>query len=175
MKTATATLDIQRCVNALLGVLDRDIDQLEKNLSRLDQLRRFVVKQEHDSLMRLLENIQTESKSQQHNDLQRQAIRKDLASLLNCTVDKVTLTRIETQLPEEKKSDLRYRKKKLQELTGLLKKEFLGTQLLLSDCQRFNRTLLNSIFKTGLSQTMTYKSTGQSERQTDTVFMNLKL
>jgi len=174
MKTTKAELELQSGVDELFAVLDRDIDHLEKNLSRLDQLRSFVVKQDQDSLGRLLDNIRVESKLQQHNDTQRQTIRKDLAFSLNCSVEDVTLTRIAAYLSGEKKSELLQRKKRLNALAGLLKKEYLGTQLLLSDCQRFNRTLLKRIFEKGQSNNITYKSTGHSERQTDTVFMNLK-
>ena len=174
MKMPIAEREIEDCVKRLLAVLDKDIEHLEKNLSRLNELRSSVVRQDQDYLCQLLDYIRIEVKSQQHNDLQRHFIRKQLAFFLCCPAEDVTLTRIETTLPDPQKNELVERKNKLRSLTGALKKEFMATQLLLSDCQRFNRSLLKSIFESGQSQNVTYKPSGQSERQTDTVFMNLK-
>lgn len=174
MKTPMAELEIENCVDRLFAVLDKDIEHIEENLSRLNELRSLVVRQDQDSLGRLLDRIQTEAKSQQHNDLKRYSIRKQLAFFLSCSAEEVTLTRVEATLSPSQKGGLVARKNELKKLTGTLKKEFLATQVLLSDCQRFNRTLLKSIFESGQSQNITYKATGKSERQTDTVFMNLK-
>ena len=57
MKTEIHKLEIEDCVSQLLTVLDKDIEYLEDNLTRLDNLRRLVIKQDNDLLGRLLENM----------------------------------------------------------------------------------------------------------------------
>lgn len=174
MRNQTVDIEIEDCVNQLLTVLDHDIDYLEANIARLNELRALVVKQDSQSLSTLLAAIQSAAKRYQGNELKRQMLRVRLAALLSCSPKEITLTRMETHVTNGRNADIASRKNRLQALTGLLKKEYLGVQMLLADCARFNRLLLKIIFETGRSETITYKPTGAAQRQTDTVFMNLQ-
>ena len=174
MNTEIPGLEIEDCVDQLLVVLDKDIEYLEDNISRLNELRGLVVKQDCDALNQLLRNIQSETKTYRQNELKRQILRKKLAAVLNCGPEEITLTRLGSRLTGSKNNDVSKRKTRLQELTRLLKKEYAGTQFLLVDCARFNRFLLKRIFDAGRSENLTYKPTGTTEQQTDTVFMNLE-
>ena len=174
MNTEISEREIEDCVDQLLVVLDKDMEYLEDNISRLNELRSLVVKQDCDALNQLLRNIQSETKTYHQNELKRQILRKKLAAVFNCSPEKITLTRLETSLTNSKSTEVTKRKTRLQELTRLLKKEYAGTQFLLVDCTRFNRLLLKSIFDAGQSENIMYKPTGTTERQTDTVFMNLQ-
>ena len=173
MKTESE-LTIEMCVDQLLAVLDRDIENLQETLSRLNELRRRVVKQDLDALRQLLESIRTDSKIHQDNEHLRQLLRKKLAAALSCAFEDITLTYLGTRLTAVQNNEITKRKTKLQALAGLLKKEYAATQMLLADCGRFNRLLLKTIFETGQSKTITYKPTGTAERQTNTLFMNLQ-
>ena len=170
----TQTLEIEAFADQLLVVLDRDIRHLESTLTTLDQLRRFVVMQNNHALNQLLGNIQSQAKEFRENESNRQALRKELAVIFGCHGEQLTLSRIASRLAQEKKTEIVKRQNKLRTLTALMKKEHLTTQVLLSDCARFNRTLLKTIFETGQSKNITYKPTGNTERQTDTVFMNIQ-
>jgi hypothetical protein len=66
------------------------------------------------------------------------------------------------------------RRKKLQTLVEKLKKEYLSTTMLLSECARFNSVLLKSVLELGQAEMITYSSGGFAERQTDSAFMNLR-
>ena len=170
----TTTIEIEDRVDELLAVLDRDIQHMQESLSKLDELRSSVVKRDDATLGKLLESIQSESDNYKNNELKRQSIRKDLAAVLNCSPGQVTLSRLEAELTGTKKAQVGERKTILRSLAEELKKEHLSTAMLLSDCARFNKLLLKSIFELGRTATITYDSNGATRRQTDTAFVNLQ-
>lgn len=175
MKTQTTEFEIEKYIDRLLAILDKDVEHLENNISKLNELRSLVVKQDNDALTGLLENIRTESMAYRDNERNRQMVQCKLADLFDCPLEQLTLSRLEKELPLQRKSEIVVRKNKLRMLAGMLKKEHLSTQMLLADCARFNRLLLKRIFETGRSQNIMYKPTGTTERSTDNVFMNLQL
>ncbi|PKL50680.1 MAG: hypothetical protein CVV39_01090 [Planctomycetes bacterium HGW-Planctomycetes-1] len=171
----TAAIEIEDKVNQLLAVLDNDIRHIQDNLSRLNELRGFIVKRNDASLQKLLENIRSESGGYRENELKRQSLRKELAAALGCDFRQMTLSRLETELPEETKSQVARKRTELKTLAEKLKNEHLSTVMLLSDCARFNSTLLKSVLELGQTGTITYSSRGFARRQDDSAFMNLQL
>ena len=170
----TTAIKIEGRVDELLTVLDRDIQYMHESLSRLNELRTLVVKRDDTALARLLEDIQTEADSYRDNELKRQSIRNELAVVLDCTPEQITLSRLETELSGTEKVQVAERKAILRTLAKELKKEHLGTMMLLSDCARFNGLLLKSVFNLGGTGTVTYNSNGYTKRQTDIAFVNLQ-
>jgi len=162
-------------IDELLVVLDKDIEHIEESLSRLNELRSLVVKRDDTSLGKLLESIQVESDSYRRHESQRQSIRKELANAMGCSLEEMTLTRLEASLWEEKKAQVSERRAKLRSLIEELKKEYLSTAMLLSDCARFNRLLLQSVFGFGKTETITYSSDGNTKRQGETAFVNMQV
>ncbi|MHC4158123.1 MAG: flagellar export chaperone FlgN [Planctomycetota bacterium] len=170
----TTTPGIEDKIDELLACLDTDIEHIKKSLSRLNELRSLVVKRDDASLGKLLESIRTESDNCRKNELRRQSVRKELAIALDCGIEQVTLSSLDTVLPEEQKVQVAERKSKLQSLAEELKREHLSTALLLAECARFNRLLLKSIFDLGRTGMVYYGSDGSTKRQIDTAFMNLQ-
>jgi len=165
---------IEDKVDELLDCLDKDSRHIEQSLSQLNEIRRLVIKRDESALGRLLENIQAESDSYKKHELKRQSIRKELAHALDCNFEQMTLSALETSLPEAKKAQVTQRKAKLKLLIEELKKEHLSTALLLSECARFNNLLLKSIFDLGKIGVVYYNSNGAARRQTDMAFVNLQ-
>jgi len=161
-------------VDELLVVLDQDVEHMRDSLSLLNELRSLLIKRDDASLGKLLEDIQTESDSYQSHELKRQSIREELAAALGCSVEQMTLSRLEEVLPEEKEAQVSQMKARLRILAGELKREHLSTGLLLSECARFNNLLLRGIFYAGKSGAVMYNSNGAAKRQTDTAFVNLQ-
>ncbi len=170
----TAEVDKENKVNELLTVLDKDIEHMQQSISYLNELRSLVIKRDDVALSKLLERIQSETNSYQDHQLKRRSIRKELASIFDCNSEQMTLSKLEANLPEEKKAQVTIKKTKLQALVKELRKEHISTALLLSECGRFNNLLLKSILGLGKSGTVTYNSNGATKRQTDTVFVNLR-
>lgn len=171
----TAVIEIEDKVDELLFVLDRDIQHIQDNLSRLNDLRCLVVRRDDVSLHKLLENIKTESSSYKTNESKRRLLREELAVISGCSLDQMTLSRLEADLSGEKKAEVAQRKTRLQTLTRRFKKEHLSTMSLLSDCARFNSMLVKSVLEFGRTGSITYSRKGYAERQDNTAFVNLQL
>lgn len=161
-------------IDELLAVLDEDIEHIQDSLSRLNELRSLLIKPSNGSLDRLLENIRADSDSYAANESKRQSIRRELAAELGCDAEQMNLSRLEAHLTGQKKDQVTRKKTKLRSLTEELKKEYLSTMMLLSDCARFNSLLLKTIFDFGKTGTVYYGSNGSAERRDDTAFVNLK-
>jgi len=170
----TSIIEIEDKVDQLLFVLDKDIQYLQQNLLRLNELRSLVIKRDESSLGNLLESIQPESVLYKENELKRQSLREELAIALDCSFKQMTLSRLEGALSGEKKVEVKQRKIQLQTLAEELKKEHLSTTMLLSDCSRFNSMLLTSILELGQAGTVTYSPQGSAKRQTNPAFVNLQ-
>jgi hypothetical protein len=167
------TVEIEDKVDELLILLDRDIQHMQQNLSWLNELRVLVVKRRETDLGKLLESIQAESDSYRSHEIKRESIRKDLAHALDCGLEQVTLSGLETVLPAERKAKVAGKKAELRALTEELKREHLSTAMLLLDCARFNRQLLNSVF--GLAEAgMVYNSKGSTRRGMTEAFVSLQ-
>jgi hypothetical protein len=170
---ATA-IGIDGKVDELLVCLDEDIRHIQESLLHLNELRRLVIKRDDAALGKLLESIQAESDRYRPHESRRQSIRKALANALGCDLERVTLSALEASLPEARKDEVTQMKAKLRSLTEELKKEYLSTALLLSECARFNNLLLKSIFDIGKTGAVHYDSNGATRRQIDTAFVNLQ-
>jgi hypothetical protein len=171
----TIAIAIEEKVDALLSCLDKDIQLLQKGLSRLDELRGLVIRRDDDALGKLLETIQVEANDRKRHEQYRQSIRRELAMALRYEPGQVTLTALETLLPKDKKDRITERKEEIQSLVVKFRKEHLETVLLLSECARFNNLLLKSIFNLSKIESFSYTKNGSTKRQTDVTLINLQL
>jgi hypothetical protein len=167
-------VEAEEKIDELLLCLDEDIRHIRDSLLRLDELRSLVVRRDDVALGRLLESIRAELDSYKSHELKRQSLREELAVAFGCNLEEITLSRLEAVLSGERKAQVVERKSKLRLLTVELKKEHLGTMMLLSDCARFNGVLLRSVFELGKTGTITYNSSGSAKRQTDMALVNLQ-
>ncbi|MHC4193117.1 MAG: hypothetical protein ACYSX1_01260 [Planctomycetota bacterium] len=171
---SVVTVEIEDKVDELLRVLDMDIQHIQENLSRLNELRSLVIKRNEADLKKLLENIKAESDGCRKHELKRTRLRKELANALNCNLEDMTLSKLETVLPGEKRIEVAAKKAELKALAGRLKKEHLGTTMLLSDCARFNRQILKCIFDLGKMGIVYYDSKGSTKRGMTEAFVNMQ-
>jgi len=159
----------------LLGVLQCDIEHLERTLLYLNDLRSFVVKRDEKGLGRLLEDIRTEAQEYSVNEQRRSRIRGEIGNLLECKPEKLTLTVLKTHLAGPAKSAIAECQERLKTLAGGLQKEYAATVALLSDCARINALLLKAIFDRGPARLVCYDSSGSTSRPSDAAFMNMRL
>ncbi|MHC4644162.1 MAG: flagellar export chaperone FlgN [Planctomycetota bacterium] len=171
MKATTRQLEDK--VDELIAVLNKDVRHIRQTLSRLNELRALLIRRDDVALGKLLESIQAESADYGKVELQRRTIRKELAIALGCDFGQLTLGGLETALPEEQRLQVVQLKKELKSLVEDLKREHLGTMLLLSECARFNNVLLQGIFNLGRAGTVTYDASGSARRHSDMAFVNL--
>lgn len=169
LTTATTKTD------ELLAVLDADIEHLETTLSGLDALRSLLIKRDDDGLRALLEEITRQGDARQENERQRQRLRAELAQALSCEPEQLTLSRLQAVLSEPQRTALRERQTRLKALMADLKREHRLTALLVSDCARFNRSLMRVVFGLDGKDTTTYRQNGTVANHTNATLMSLNL
>ena len=172
MKAAVAVIEDK--VDQLLACLDQDVQHMQDRLLQLNEMCRLVIKRDEAALGKLLESIQAGAGCYREHELNRKSIRKDLADSFGCAIEQITLSTLQASLPEEKKDQVTQMKAKLRSLSAELKKEYLSTALLLSECARFNNLLLKGIFDLGKTESIHYNSNGETKRQIDMAFVNLQ-
>lgn len=169
------TIAIEGKVDELLACLDKDAQHLRESLSQLTELRTLVIRRDDVALGNLLENIQAGSDRYRTQESQRQSIRTDLASALGYDLERFTLTALAKSLSKAKADQVSRMQARLKWLIQELRKEYLSTVLLLSECSRLNNMLLRSIFNVGGTGDVYYNANGVTRRQTGMTFMNLQL
>lgn len=167
-------MNIEQMINQLIHVLDKDIQNIKDNLLRLNDLRIMVIRRDDDALAKLLEHIRIESQDYKSHDAKRQSIRMELAKCMGCDFKDMTLSKLQTILPKEKTTQLSQRKTELTSLVNKLKKEHVRTTLLLSDCARFNRTLLENVFGMEKNGSITYNANGSAKKSNAAALVNLR-
>ena len=172
MKAAVASIEDK--VDRLLVCLDQDVRHMQESLLQLNEMRRLVIKRDEAALGKLLESIQAGAGCYREHELKRKSIRKELADSLGFGIKQMTLSALQASLPEAKKDQVTRMKAMLRTLSAELKKEYLSTALLLSECARFNNLLLKGIFDLGKTESIHYNSNGETKRQIDMAFVNLQ-
>jgi hypothetical protein len=162
-------------VEQLLGVLDGDIRHLETTLSQLDTLRRLLIERDDASLDRLLGEIRSRAEAHACNEQARQALRADLARTFGCDGRHLTLSRLQALLPEPQRACIAARQARLKSLIAELNREYTLTAALVSDCSRFNRTLMRALFEPSGQSTVSYSPSGAAKRQMNTSLVSLRL
>jgi hypothetical protein len=168
-----AMINIEDKIDQLVAILDRDIQFIQKNLSRLTDLRSFLIKHDDAALANLLEEIKSDSNTYSANELQRQQIRKELAIAAGCDPRQMNLSKLETMLPAHDRNAIFAKKIKLQALARELKREHTSTARLLADCSRFNSMLLKNVFNIGRTG-IVYNSNGSAKLQEEIAFVNMR-
>lgn len=162
-------------VDELLTVLDKESEDIRRNLSVLEQMRSCMIKRDNTQLYRLLEQVQEDGKVQKQAQLERRRLKEKLSQLLGCGAEKVTLTKIMAVLTGPKRELVEQRRNQMRELIGQLKKEYQVTTLLLSEFSRFNELLLTALFKNNESSVVTYDVAGVTKADYETALVNRKV
>ncbi len=166
---------VETKVERLLAVLDADIRHLETTLVQLDTLRGLLIKRDDAALEQLLGEIRGRSEAYAANEQTRQMLRADLALALGCGTGRLTLSKLQSMLPEPQRAAVVSRQEKLRSLIEELRREHRLTVALVSDCAQFNRTLVRTLFGAGSQTGILYSPSGQARQQTNTTLMSLQL
>ena len=158
----------------LLKVLDEDIQHLETTLSTLDTLRSLLIKHDDSSLNELLDDIRKHASAHATNERRRQELRTELAEVLACDAHKVTLSTLQASLPDDRRQAVADRQTKLKSLVQRLRREYSLTSQLVSDCARFNRSLVHAFFGLGNKRGLTYSPNGIATQMMDASLVSLQ-
>jgi len=166
--------DIHPQVTALLDVLDEDIRHVEATLVRLDALRGLLIKRDDGALEKLLEETRRQGETYVATELRRQELRQDLARLLGRKERELTVSSLLTHVTGPLGAALAERQARLKILIARLKREHTLTALLISDCRRFNRSLLQLFLGPAAKAGTTYSPAGTAKHPTGTALLNMQ-
>ena len=145
----------------LTTVLDEEIGLLERRSAELADLAEATLQRDDDRLEVLLDEVERTLEVQNATDLKLQALRNALADALGWPVSQMRLSRLIEELPGGLAGEISYRREQILLLSGRLKDQHLRTALVVSECARINKLLLESFFPDGGGVT-TYNSSGAS-------------
>jgi hypothetical protein len=165
---------IEELIEELLALLDADVVRLETALSTLNNLRAGVIKRNEAALAQLLETIKAQQDDRDAIENKRSELQQIAAAAFGCTPEQVNLSRIMEQLPPLSRRKVAQRQQTLARLVGKLKTEYAATAVLLNECSRFNRMVLDSIVGSRCKGVATYNASGQLKRQNGSGFIAMQ-
>jgi hypothetical protein len=168
-------VSVEELVGELIGVLDADVEAMERNISRLSELRGYVIKRDDKALGTLLDVIRAESGEHVSHEGRRNEIRRQLGAIFGVEARELTLSFLQKHLAESHTVELKDRKERLASLVKELRAEYLSTALLLNECARINSMLLRGILGGAGAEATCYGSDGLTQRQEASAFMNIRL
>ncbi|HOQ03833.1 MAG TPA: flagellar protein FlgN [Anaerohalosphaeraceae bacterium] len=129
-------------VDELLVYLDCQALALERVLVFLDEFRRALIRRDTGALERMREQLDEEGRIGSEMETRRRHLMEQFAAAMGCRVEQVCLSEICRRCEPMQQVPLRERQERLKELTARLRRQHLATELLVRECARLNRRLL---------------------------------
>jgi flagellar biosynthesis/type III secretory pathway chaperone len=167
------SVDIQPLIRSLIQTLDIDIVQIRHSLTLLESLRVLVIKRDESGLSALLSEVRQQNRSNGRCENQRQVLRERLGAMLGYERGSMTLSHLLGHVSGPLHDEVSQKRAQLQHLLEQLQEQWELTHVLLRDCARLNRRLLNAIFSQTGSSTYGPGGLRQTLAQTHVVNMNI--
>ena len=145
----------------LIAVLDEEIHLLDVRRRQLEHLSESLVNRDEIRLKELLDGIELIVHNQASADMKLKAVRNALAGAVGLDQETATLTTIMEYMTPLQKSDVDYRRQQIMLLAEALRNQHLATAMLLRECTRINRMIMDSLFPRAESVT-TYDTNGST-------------
>jgi hypothetical protein len=166
--------EITEKTQQLLVVLREELERMRVCINRIQHLKSFVITRKDSQLQSMLEEIRNESGKYDEIKLKRSLIRQQLAGLLGCSENQVTLSLLLTKFGGGLHQQIAETREKLKKVTSQLTVEHKSTTHLLCECTRFNRMLLNNLMNLSSPEITTYDSAGQTKTSRENSMMDVK-
>ena len=165
------TPGMQSLIEQLLSLLDEDISVLNLRCSQLESLSQAILHRDDETLDDLLNEMEKAQQVQTITDVKLRAIRQAIANAVGRDVKELRLSRLIGELTAEQNLALDYRRQQIVLLTEKLRRQHLETAVVLSECARVNRMLLETLFPEGSTVT-TYSTDGANPWRPDVGLVN---
>jgi len=147
-------------VRELLDVLDEEIALLNLRRSQLELLSGAMLDRDEQAVGELLGDIEDSAQRQTTADLKLQAVRTALAAAMGIEADGLKLSNIVEALPADMRPQIDYRRQQIILLIDALRTQHMETAVLVHECARINRLLLEGLFRID-TRPVTYAAGGQ--------------
>ena len=146
-------------VHELLGLLDEEIRLLRLRADQFDELYEAILRRNDGRMESLLEEMTNAQHQQADVDTKLHSVRSLFAKALGRDADDMRLSVLIGRLDKKRSMDLEYKREQIILLAETLKRKHLRTAILLSECARVNRMLLEGLLPRAESVT-TYGTGG---------------
>ena len=151
----------------LLSTLDEEIRLLELRQSHLERLSVAVIERDETGMEGLLGDMQQVLQSQLEVDRRLRQAQSALAGDLGCPPEQVRLQLLAERFQGRHRANIESRRKRIVDLAEGLRRKHLRTSVLLRQCARINRLLLEAIFPQS-KEVATYSTEGHERWRPDT-------
>ncbi len=147
-------------IDELLAVLDEEIELLGQKQSQLADLSEALVSTDDAATETLIKLIEQTEYTQTRVDLKLQDVRKTLAGVFGYDDARaLRLSVLVTELPDAQATAVNDRRERLAQQVGTLRRQHLQTAMLLIECSKVNRMMMECLLPAGEAVT-TYDATG---------------
>ena len=172
--TEQRAIMLKQAAAQLNEFLDEQAESIRRTLRQFDVLRGAVIHRDEAMMTELAEQVDAQNQERQEADKRREALCRQLGELLGCDARQVNITAICGLLDSEDRAELEDKRRVVKELVSRLKIEREGTELLLRECERMNRAILNEMMGSG-RRTMTYTRRGVTQNEAPGGMMSVRL
>lgn len=158
----SVTAGISKAVDELTTVLDQEIELLELKRLQMANLYAAIVERDDAVMETLLEQMEHAQRHQEAVDARMAAIRAIMAKSMGAAPATVRLAMLVEMLPAEMSAAIAVRREKIVDLADRLRKQHMSTSLLLRECSRINRMMLEALLS-GPAALTTYGTGGKTE------------
>lgn len=156
------------------GFLDRQMDHLRRMREYLDVFRAALIRRDEDELYAIRASLSQEARRREELDREQDTLRRLLAGPLGCRPDEVCVSRLLAAADPSTRRLLQDKQQQARDLVEEIKTVHLATELLLRECARINRRMLETV--TGRNRPApTYDSRGRTHAASVRGLMNMKL
>jgi flagellar biosynthesis/type III secretory pathway chaperone len=166
--------DITGLVEELAGLLDDQIALLDLRRSQLEGLAQAVLQRDEAGMERLLGEIERTLRLQADADQRLRTLRAALGSALAAPEGGLRLSALVGRLHGPQRLAIAARRQGLLRAATRLRRQHLQTSVLLMECARANRLLLECLLRDGQAVT-TYGADGSARRQSEAGLMDAEL
>jgi hypothetical protein len=158
----------------LFAFLDDSVLSTQHMLDQLNELRAAVIRRDQNMLQQMSDQMQEMTVLRDGMQRRQQQLCRAFAGPLNCPPEKINLSYLALFLESSKADELKTKQRLLQELVGRLSVQRRATELLLRECERLNRIILDGMIGRA-NQTCTYGSAGRVQRQLHCAILNTRI
>ena len=136
-------------LDTLERLLDEEAALLEVRRSQLSSLGGAILDRDDEAVERLLDQIERAQQLQRNTDEQIDALRRDLAAAIGRPWAQVKLSTLVELVPAGRRDGLADRRRRIIERAEMLQLEHMRAVVLLRECSRVNRLLLEALLPSG--------------------------
>lgn len=149
-------------VALLSSLLDEEIELLEIRSQQMTRLAEAILGRGEEGMEPVLAEMEHVAGQQENTDRRLRAARRDLAEAFGVEAGDLKLCELIDRLGEPLAADLDRQRDMIVRLAGRLRRQHLETSVLLAECSRVNRMLLEGLLPAGQTVT-TYGRGGTAD------------